>query len=258
MSARELPALTTAEAGAVLRRLGDLTSAMVLVGGQALAFWVDYYASRLSLSGPVNSKDIDFCGSAKVVASVAQRLGGTHQLPEPFSNTPNTGLVEFLDPSGHLRRIDFLGHPYGLDYEAVLDWAVDVDVPMSGDVVSFKVMHPVHCVQSRISNVGGLPGYQTAHALTQARASLSCAHEYLRDLLDADAIRVVLDMNEHLYRFAWGDLNARNVAKEHGIDAFTALLVDDRLPRDFLTKRYPDMQRRLAWRRKTVVVGRAP
>lgn len=82
------PPLTPAEASVVLQQLGDLTTRIVLVGGQALAFWADRYADRFQPLGPVNSKDIDFCGLEDSVAIAAGRLGGTFQVPEPFYRGP--------------------------------------------------------------------------------------------------------------------------------------------------------------------------
>lgn len=248
---REPPPLTPAEAGVVLQCLGDLTSAIVLVGGQALAFWVAQYADRFSPPGPINSKDIDFCGSQADVKTAAARLGGTYQVPEPFAHTPNTGIVQFVDSSGHDRRIDFLDAPYGLDYVNVAKRSVEVHVPLREGSVTFRVMHPIHCLQSRISNIGGLPDYRTAHGLNQARASVSCAREFIRDVLDHEGPRAAGRLNEDVYRFAWGNLHARNVFRDYGIDAFEAVLVDQRLSPDFLAKRYPDMQRRLERRRKS-------
>lgn len=252
ISVEDPPPLTPAEAGVVLQQLGDLTSRIVLVGGQALAFWAARYTDRFQSPGPVNSKDIDFCGQIEAVSIAAARLGGTFQVPEPFAETPNTGLVHFVGPGGYRRRMDFLGDPFGLNYKDVVEWAVGVEVPTSGGLINFQVMHPVHCLESRISNVGGLPGYQTRLALDQARASVLCAREYLRDRLgagDARAARAVLRLNERIYRFAWGNMNAHKVLRDHGIDAFDAVLVDDELPRRFLELRYPDMQRRLGWKR---------
>jgi len=83
------------EARAILRRLGDLTEKIVLVGGQALAFWAELYADRFELSHPVNSRDIDFGGRSAVVSIAAERLNGTWTVPEPFSVSPNSGLVLF-------------------------------------------------------------------------------------------------------------------------------------------------------------------
>jgi hypothetical protein len=98
-----------------LRQLGDLTEKLVLVGGQALAFWVERYSDRLAITGPVNSKDIDFAERENAAAIAATRLGGTFKVPEPFAITPSSGLVEFRDPGGHSRRIDFLAEVFGLE-----------------------------------------------------------------------------------------------------------------------------------------------
>lgn len=162
--------------------LGDLTNQIVLVGGQALAFWAERYADRIATAGPVNSRDIDFGGTQDVVAIAADRLGGTPKTPEPFSNTPNTGLVEFVDPGGHERWIDFLDQLYGegLNLSAIEAMAIGVDIPDGDQTTSFLVMHPVHCLESRISNVGGLPQYyETSLGLEQARTSVFCVREYL-------------------------------------------------------------------------------
>lgn len=162
MTTYEAPPLTPDEARAVLQQLGDLTSKIVLVGGQALAFWANHYADRIRPTGPVNSKDIDFCGFTDAVEIAAERLGGTFQIPEPFSNTPNTGLVAFKDRRGQERRMDFLGDVYGLDSKEVIEWAIEVEVPVVGGDIAFKVMHPFHCLKSRISKRWGPARLQDA------------------------------------------------------------------------------------------------
>lgn len=73
----EPPPLTPAEARVVLRTLGDLTEKIVLIGGQALAFWAEHYAGSFSVIEPVNSSDIDFAGLRESVNLCAARLGGT-------------------------------------------------------------------------------------------------------------------------------------------------------------------------------------
>lgn len=241
-SEAELPPLTPAQTREVLRQLGDLTENLVLVGGQALAFWAERYASRFTIPGPVNSKDIDFGEMKDVVAIAAARLGGTWKVPEPFANTPNSGLVEFKDPGGHERRIDFLAMIFGLDLKEVFEMAIGVEVPDPTGVTTFQVMHPVHCLEARIANVGGLPGYETRLALDQGRAAVLCAKEYLRDRLDDGKVRVVLRLNERIYRYSRYNHYARLVFLKYGIDAFEAVLVDDRLPEPFRKLRYPQMR----------------
>lgn len=252
MSPPEPPPLAPPEARAILRRLGDLTEKIVLVGGQALAFWSELYAERIEFNHPVSSRDIDFGGRSAVVPVAADRLNGTWTVPEPFSVSPNSGLVLFNDGEGHKRRIDFLHIVFGLDLDEIFDMAIEVEAPDHDETTRFRVMHPVHCLEARISNVGGLPGYKSAHGLAQARASILCAREYLRDRLDEGeaGIRPVLRLNERIYRFAWGNHNAKIVLQEFAIDAFDAVLVDDRLPEPFRSRRYPQMQEFLQRRRK--------
>jgi len=252
----EPPPLAPPEARAILRRLGDLTQEIVLVGGQALAFWAEHYAGRFELSSPVNSRDIDFGGLSPVVSVAADRLNGTWTAPEPFSASPNSGLVLFNDGEGHRRRIDFLHTVFGLDLDEIFNMAIEIEAPDHDETTRFLVMHPVHCLEARISNVGGLPGYRSAHGLAQARTSILCAREYLRERLDEGeaAIRPVLRLNERIYRFAWEKLNAKIVFQEFGIDAFDAVLVDDRLPELFRSRRYPQMQEFLQHRRKHWIV----
>ncbi|MDB4962511.1 MAG: hypothetical protein JWP01_2510 [Myxococcales bacterium] len=249
------PPLTPEDTRVVLGQLGDLMERLVLVGGQALSFWAEHYAARFAIGEPVNSTDIDFCGLSDAVNIAAARLDGEGRVPKPFSNTPNTGIVEFVDANGYARVMDFLFDPFGLQYDEVHHWAVNVDVPHLGGTLSFKVMHPVHCLESRIANVGGLPGYQSAHAIRQARASLLCAKEYLRDVLNSGsprAPRVVRRLNERIYRFAWGKLNAKVAFQQYQVDAFEAVLVDDALGHEFNQIRYPQMcanleRKRVRW-----------
>jgi hypothetical protein len=61
----------------LLRRLGD--AKLVLVGGQAVNFWAEVYAPRVSeiaANAPYTSKDIDFCGDRSAVTDCANRIGG--------------------------------------------------------------------------------------------------------------------------------------------------------------------------------------
>jgi hypothetical protein len=250
----EPPPLTVAATRAVIARLGELTDEIVLVGGQAVAFWADYYHARESVAavGPVNSRDIDFCGPSQAALRCAAKLGGRAKVPEPFSSTPNTGVVEFTDPDGVSRVIDFLAHPFGLDYAEVVDKAIKVrllDDQNQPTPLHMLVMHPMHCLESRVHNVARLPGYDTPRALAQLRAAILCVREYLRDRLDANAIRAVLDYNERVYKVAAFDRNAIVVYERHHIDPFDAVLVDERLPEKFHTMRLPQMRQKLADRR---------
>jgi hypothetical protein len=220
-----------------------------------LAFWAERYASRIPIPRPVNSKDIDFGDLAKGVAGLeiaAARLGdATKYVPEPFEPTPNSGVVEFTDSAGLRRRIDFLYQVHGLNLTEVFEMSIGVDV---GDGIPFQVMHPIHCLESRICNVSTFSTYETQLGLDQARASVRCAQEYLRDRLSTTVgprHSPVLRLNERIYRFAWVSRHSKKVYQKHKIDPFDAVLLDPRLPTLFGTLRYPHMVEGLKRRRST-------
>ncbi len=249
-------ALSYADVKPVLERLGDLTSEIVLVGGQAVSFWVDFYAAQvpaLAKLAPLTTADIDFVGDRRAVTICAERLDGAAKLPDLDDHTPNTGMVKFVDAAGEKQNIDFIDQPHGLTAREVYRMAVPVRVldgrgrPTS---VTFLVMQPVLVMESRVHNTMGLPGYRTPHSLQQLSASVACAGEYLRGLLDAGEVRAVLRLNERIFTFCLKDRDGRLVHAKHGVDPFDAVVADDdRLPARFRETRYPQMKRELALRR---------
>lgn len=97
------------------------------------------------------------------------------------------------------------------------------------------------------------------HAWRQLRASILCARAFSQLLLDErgeDAVRDVLRLNERIFRFAQEDRCSR-LAAERGIDAFDAVLDDERLPEKFRTVRLLQMRERIRTLRKGLSQGEA-
>lgn len=240
---------------AMLNRLGDSASGIVLVGGQAVNFWAEQYMARapeLGAHAPYTSKDIDFCGARAAVLECARRLGGRAFLPVDFDPTPNSGQVIFMDDTGTERIIDFLVQPFGLDMADVLRTSLPVEVLDDAGLPTgarFRVMHPERCMESRIHNVIGLPGYDTERALAQLRATVVCTREFILDLLAAGRARPTLDLAERIFHFCHDEPRGRAVYERYGIDPFSAVFADPRLPVEFNEVRYPQMVSRLAVRR---------
>jgi hypothetical protein len=112
-----------------------------------------------------------------------------------------------------------------------------------GTPVRFRVMHPVVMMESRVYNVVRLEKYRTEHGLSQARASVLCAREYLRDMLCQGEPSVIRARNwiERIFRFRTKNPAGKQIAVDYGIDVFDAMLVDQRMGEKFLTIRYPQM-----------------
>jgi hypothetical protein len=240
---------------AVLLRLGDSASHLVLVGGQAVNFWAEHYlprAAELGVHTPYASKDIDFCGNKAAVVECARRLAGRALLPVNFDPTPNSGQIVFVDDGGEERVIDVLLQPFGLDAADVLRTSLPVETHDEAGRPTgarFRVMHPERCMESRVHNVAGLPGYGTPRALGQLQATILCTREFVSDLLAAGQVRPALDLAERVFSLCHDHRRGRAVHARYGIDPFAAIVPDPRLPPAFNAVRYPQMVSMLAARR---------
>jgi hypothetical protein len=245
----------------VLAKLAVLERELVLVGGQAVNFWAAYYEHRvpdLARESPFTSKDIDFCGDQRTVRVCAERLGGKARLATFDDATPNVGTVVFVDAAGVTRTLDVVSSPFGLNGDEVHATALPVEILDDARAVtgaSFYVMHPVLSMESRVHNVMGLAAqYDTEQGRKQLRASIVCAGEFLRDVLEgrmdaADPIRSVMKLNERVFRFATRDRDARELYRSRGVDPAAVLIDDDRLPPSFRSTRLPQMRVELGKRK---------
>jgi hypothetical protein len=255
----EKPPLRPEEVERILRELEPLSRdrRIVLIGGQAVAFWAAFFeleepSAREKL---FTSKDIDFEGASRTAREAADLLGGEARIPEMDHHTPNTGIVLFQDADGIQRELDFLGSPLGLRAQDVRDTAVEMRVSNpEGPSVPIWVMHPERCMESRICNVMDL-GQSGPIAMEQLRQSITCTREYskrilqLRSIEKKDRIRAVLRLNERIFRRCHRDRRFRDIVLDHGVDPFEAVLLDSRLPADFQSKRHPQMVHQLTTQR---------
>lgn len=255
------PPLRAEEVARILGLLEPLSDnrSIVLVGGQAVSFWTRFLGERSSELGalaPLASKDIDFEGSARAVRRAAELLSARMRLASMDDHTPNTGIVIFLDADGVEREIDFIDQPLGLRARDVRETAVQLLIPAAGGEgreVGVWVMHPERCMESRIYNAHVL-AKTDALALRQLNASILCAREWSRYLLDDDPsperVRTVLKLNERVFRKCLRDMHFRATVTGLEIDPFRAVLTDHiALPDRFKSTRYPQMLRQLEDRR---------
>jgi hypothetical protein len=223
-----------------------------VIGGQALNFWAEQYAHRvqeLRDAAPFTSKDIDFLGDVALARQCALKLSGARvALPDPGAITPNAAKIIFHDHGGD-REIDVMRDVLGVDPAEIKNLAVRIELRDQAtggpSGIFFRVMHPLHCLESRIVKIRALK-IDTEHSRGQLKASVLCLREYLRTLLDLGEVREVLTLQEELFRYLTKKLHGRRIAAETGIDPFDAVLTGEPLPEAFRTKRYPQMRRKLA------------
>jgi hypothetical protein len=221
---------------------------VVLVGGQAVVLWADFLNKRGLELPIVATSDIDFEGPRGAALRAGKLLGTKVRIPKRGDRTTLNGVVTFIDSTGEERDLDFIESPRGLSARDVRDTALEVRArdPASGREVAFWAMHPERSMESRIYNVIDLQRTDRI-SLDQLRVSVVCAREWSRALLGEKSLsahergRAVLRLNERIFRKCRSDRCFRAVYGRHDIDPFEAVLIDDRLPKEFRDKRYPQM-----------------
>ena len=221
---------------------------LVLVGGQAVNYWLSLYRGREpSLEGlaVVTSDDVDFWGTQEDAARMAQAIAGsTFKMVGVDALAATTAIVSFPDKHGVERRIDFLRTVHGLQVKDVRETAIQIELKDRENKptgILLRVLHPVLSLVSRFHNTHSFDKYQSPRGLRQARAAVGCAKGFLRDRCEAGKIRDV-----HRSIRVIGDLacspQGRDVYSRFQLDAFEAIPDDPRLGEDFRTKRLPQLR----------------
>ena len=146
----------------------------ILVGGQALAFWSSYFGIEPP-PGAV-TKDADFLGSRADVERIARGLGGQAHYPPERAQTALTGQVTKDLPGNDYINIDILFRMHGATtMPALRARAVQVQL----DAATFKILHPMDVLQSRLENLYSLPEKQDEHAVAQLRLAIAMGRAFL-------------------------------------------------------------------------------
>lgn len=219
-----------------------------VVGGQALNLWAEYYAPRaaeLLEFRPYTSKDIDYFGQKDVAAKLAEGLGGTLKVPDTGNTTFQTALVE-ATVDGIEIGIDFLSHVKGVQ-RGLEDGVSDLIVPyeQGGETaeIAIRLMHPLHCLQSRVANTFEL-GREDGTSQRQLAAAPIVLREYINEALSDNAEREATDVLRALFKYLRTDINGRKahrILRYDPIDIFRHFLKDERLDVRWRERSLPNM-----------------
>jgi hypothetical protein len=195
----------------------------LLVGGQALAFWVD----RLEVPRPAVlarsiTTDADFIGGAPLAKRLGRGLGWKIWVPSLDDATPQLAKVTHLEPDGTIKQVDFLSGVVGLTTKDVRRRAQSLEVGGIGQVV---VMHPLDVLDSRIQNLHLLPAKRTEAGFAQARLAISMVAAFIRAEAKLQGERAALKQLERVVAIA-DDHAAILVFVLYGIDVLQAVPLD--------------------------------
>jgi hypothetical protein len=182
-------------------------------------------------------------------------IGGRLRIPKMGDATPQSAIVE-ATIDGHDIEIDFLTHVLGVEDTDLKKAAVNIvlQVKMAKGIGTLKVpiMHPFHCLQSRIANVVTLHRKQDV-ARRQLEASPIVLREYMSEMLAAGDHREATDTLEHVFEYLRSDVvgkGAHRIMKNDPAAILDHFAEDERIDIRYRENTLANMRQQLAERRK--------
>ena len=221
---------------------------MILVGGQAINLWSLHYQRKdphlWAKYLPFTSEDLDFLGGRTEALACGKLFVSETQVNDGTDPSPNADVI--LIPWRGIRlRIDILTSVYGLSTTDVEQNALTYQGHGSLAGISIKILHPVHCVESKAANLANLP---QAHRQDEKQLELSLLvlNEFLKEpTLEP---RRVLRLCERIYAIAL-NRTGREVFLKAGIELEKAVPVEYFKHQPsfqlFLERRHPQLKEEL-------------
>lgn len=242
----------------LIQRILESTPAdVILVGGQALGFWMDRYGVQTPPRLPAISRDVDFftrdAANSAPLAAFARAIHGRPHVQSARALTALIGSAIAPAEGDRIYNVDLLHQVVGMQRDEVEANAVAVSLP--GGKVTFRVMHPLDVLQSRNANLHTLAEKQDETGQLQFSLAIEVARKYLEQTLDDIAAdkdgsqkskdRAALDLIGVVVDYASGDA-ARKNAERYGIflaDAIPAWRIESPA---FWEKQWPHLSQRMS------------
>lgn len=153
----------------------------VLVGGQALAFWVGRYDLVLPQQFTTVSSDTDWLvrspADKDAVERFARTIRGRAWFPSEHALTALVGQAVFDLSDDEFINVDILFKVLGIDAAVVRQRAVEA----RHEGASLLVMHPLDVLRSRLANLYQLVEKQTPKGRMQLAMAIDVARCFLRE-----------------------------------------------------------------------------
>jgi hypothetical protein len=201
--------------------LASLSKDSVLVGGQALAYWVSYYGVQLPSQMPgAISDDADILGSREDVLAIASKTHGLSELQPQRSLSALVGHVTIPVSETTYVNVDVLHRLVGVKSEQVREHASEVQL----EEVKFRVMHPIDVLISRVENLAILSDKQNNEGVTQMRLAIMVMAQYVREVFEYpdDGERHAMKVIEKVVSIARTG-SGRKCSRDFGISFVDAL-----------------------------------
>jgi len=231
--------------------LQKATQPAILVGGQSLTFWVDYFKIPVPKSDtPYLTQDADVLATKHDARIVAAELNGTLYIPKPDDHTPNTAIVTYKTPDGRTLFVDFMGTLIGLTNEEIRKTAVELEHPKYGFI---RILHPTLVLKSRIANLHHLQTKRDTNGIEQARLAIRVANAFFENyvslgLAGKNPNRYLIDRVKWLDKLANSDAGMF-VFAQWEIDVLEAAPLNLITDEKFHTEHWPRLEARIRTKR---------
>ena len=216
------------------RIIENVPAEMVLVGGQALALWMNRYGigPKERAGESFNTKvttDADFLGSQEHASRLARALAARIIVPDSRALTALVAQIRVKAASGLEHNIDVLHQLYdagGLKASVELTKRAISRAALaeteSGKRI--RILHPLDVLASRINNAEGLTHSKGEHVLTQARWGIKVTRVAVERVVSAgdQSTERPGAMAREIERLA-SSRAGRNVYRMYGIETAEAI-----------------------------------
>lgn len=231
-------ALTEEEIDQILR---SCAGRALLVGGQSLAFWAQYYQVKpLGVLSVNVTSDADFVGTAQVARDLSQSLkplGWRYWQPSVDDATTQTAKLSKRIEGQGIKQVDFLGSIVGLKTEGIQRRAVVLNL---ANGIRVRVLHPLDVLESRLKNLAQLPSKRDSQGIAQAHLAIDVMRCFLEQLLSEESPRRLLDAIERVVRMAQ-EKSLEGVFHDYEINLLDAVPADRVSSEEFRTHRWPQI-----------------
>ena len=211
----------------------------ILIGGQAVAFWAQYFGIQSRL--PALTRDIDYLATIAEAKRISARLKIPHKLKIASldDHTPNSAVIS-VEMHGYPEPvlIGYLASIIGMKSEAIEKSAVVIE--FEGEPI--RVLHPLHLLQAKIWNLYRLEGKRNPEGIEQARLAIEIAAAFIEQAKMSQ--RELLNALEAIGKFA-ATAPARFATDRFQLDCLKAIpqsvFQKGALPAEFHNRRWPQI-----------------
>lgn len=242
----------------IRRVLESATPDIVLVGGQALAYWMSVLDVRQPDDiGPAISRDVDFftanATDTTPLAKFARAIGGRCHVERKESLSALIGSAIAPAEDERIYNVDLIQKVVGIERAEIEKHAIEVQLPDGNGTI--RVMHPIHVLHSRNMNLHKLVEKQDDMGVLQYRLAIAVARAYLElriddietrgDITDSERERAIFDAIRRVTEYSSEDA-ARKNAERYGVHLADAIPAWRIASPAFWKKQWPHLRDRMS------------